>query len=180
MKKWILIIFTLIFLAATIITLGRPEASSTIQAYGQKEESSIEAVQAVTVDRDTIKTGFLDVISAYYPGTAGSSLKRVIAVVNVLEFSVENKLAQVNRESFAAELNAAWDEMTEEEKELFPELLASVTEQADEALQSFDSWSGLFEDAGVLEKMQQLMREKTLLKDWEALKEYVQTSKAGS
>ena len=131
----------------------------------------METVQAVAVDRDTIKTGFVDVISAYHPGTAGSSLKRAIAAANVLEFSVQNKLAQVNRESFAAELSAALDEMTEDEKALFPEQLASVMEQADEALRSFDSLSGLFEDAGVLEKMQQLMTDENLQADWKMLKE---------
>ena len=154
-----------------------PGISTQLKAEGQ-EETSIETVQAVpVVSREEIRTGLLDVIGAYEPGTAGSSLKRAVAAANVLEFAAENHSALEDKAGFSEALQTAWNEMTEAEKDRFPEQFASVAELADETLQDFSSLSGLFEDAGVLEKTQQLLQKENLRDDWEALKLCVQTIK---
>ena len=176
MKKWLLIGITLVFLLATVISLMNQEISSQIKSYGQQEVSREEAaLQAVSAEE--IRTGFLSAVNAYEPGTAGSSLKRAVAAANVLEFAAENHSALEDKAGFSEALQMAWNEMTEAEKSRFPEQFASVAELADETLQDFSSLSGLFEDAGVLEKTQQLLQKENLRDDWEALKSCVQTIK---
>lgn len=172
MKKIILIAIAVIFLLATVIGMGKAEKTSAVPAAeqttantGNEPEQKLPAA-----DAETIRTGFLDAVSRYEPGTAGSSLKRAVAAMRVLEFCSTHHLSDTDREEFTQNLLAAWKEMPENEKELFPELFASVSEQIEEDLNNGSALSGLFEDAGILEKMQELLKEETLQEDWEMLK----------
>ena len=177
MKKWLLIGVTFVFLITMIFSMINPGISTQVKADGQ-EETSIETVKAVpVVSREEIRTGLLDVIGAYEPGTAGSSLKRAAAAVKVLDFAETNRISQVEKEKFSEELKLAWQGMTDREKQNFPEQFSAIAELADDALQDFSSHIGLFEDAGILEKMQQLLQNEDLIENWESLKECTETIK---
>ena len=175
MKKWILIGMTLVFLAATVISLVNPEIASQVKTYGREEEIRAETLQAeqdvLVVGEEDIRTGFLDVITGYQPGTAGSSLKRAVAAMHVLDFCRIHYLAGTDKEKFTENLLSAWNELPDTEKELFPELFASVSGQIEEDLQNSDALSGLYDDAGILEEMQELLQEENLRSSWVVLKE---------
>ena len=175
MKKWILVGMTLVFLAATVISLVNPEIASQVKTYGQEEEIRAETLQAeqdvLVVGEEDIRTGFLDVITGYQPGTAGSSLKRAVAAMHVLDFCRIHYLAGTDKEKFTENLLSAWNELPDTEKELFPELFASVSGQIEEDLQNSDALSGLYDDAGILEEMQELLQEENLRSSWVVLKE---------
>lgn len=179
MKRWILIGIILLFLAATVISLVNPEITAQVKAYGQREETRAEAEQTArdvpAVSKEDIKTGFLDVIMGYQPGTAGSSLKRAVAAMRVMDFCRIHQLADIDKEKFLENLFSAWDEVPDTEKALFPELFDSVSRQIEEDLQNGDALSGLFEDAGILEEMQQLLKEENLQPSWEILKACTET-----
>ena len=172
MKKWLLIVITIIFLGATVIGMNWAERTAFVPAVEQTTAIlTAEAVQHYpAVDAETIGTEFLDAVSRYEPGTAGSSLKRAVAAMRVLEFCNAHHLAETDREKFTENLLAAWKEYPETKKELFPELFASVADQVDEDLQKGTALSGLFDDAGILEEMQQLLAQDGLQASWETLK----------
>ena len=159
---------TLVFLAATVISLVNPEIASQVKTYGQEEEIRAETLQAEqdvpVVGKEDIRTGFLDVITGYQPGTAGSSLKRAVAAMHVLDFCRIHYLAGIDKEKFTENLLSAWNELPDTEKELF-------SGQIEEDLQNSDALSGLFDDAGILEEMQKLLQEENLRSSWAVLKE---------
>lgn len=175
MKKWLLIVITVIFLAATVIGMGKAEKTADVSVASIATAEPVQYYPAA--DAETIRTEFLDVVSRYEPGTAGSSLKRAVAAMHVLEFCNAHHLAETDREKFTENLLAAWKEFPETKKELFPELFASIAGQADEDLQNGAALSGLFEDAGILEEMQQLLSQDGLQISWETLKTCAETLK---
>ena len=173
MKKLLLIGITVIFLTATIIGMGFTKRIAINPTADQPTVTpATEFVQMFpAADAGTIRTEFLDAVCRYEPGTAGSSLKRAVAAMHVLEFCNTHHLADTDREQFTKNLLTAWKEFPETEKKFFPELFASISEQVDEDLQNGASLSGLFEDAGILEEMQQLLQEENLQSSWKMLKE---------
>ena len=175
MKKWLLIVITVIFLAATVIGMGKAEKTADVSVASIATAEPVQYYPAA--DAETIRTEFLDVVSRYEPGTAGSSLKRAVAAMHVLEFCNAHHLAETDREKFTENLLAAWKVFPETKKELFPELFASIAGQADEDLQNGAALSGLFEDAGILEEMQQLLAQDGLQISWETLKTCAETLK---
>ena len=175
MKKWLLIVITVIFLAATVIGMGKAEKTADVSVASIATAEPVQYYPAA--DAETIRTEFLDVVSRYEPGTSGSSLKRAVAAMHVLEFCNAHHLAETDREKFTENLLAAWKEFPETKKELFPELFASIAGQADEDLQNGAALSGLFEDAGILEEMQQLLSQDGLQISWETLKTCAETLK---
>ena len=175
MKKWLLIVITVIFLAATVIGMGKAEKTADVSVASIATAEPVQYYPAA--DAETIRTEFLDVVSRYEPGTAGSSLKRAVAAMHVLEFCNAHHLAETDREKLTENLLAAWKEFPETKKELFPELFASIAGQADEDLQNGAALSGLFEDAGILEEMQQLLAQDGLQISWETLKTCAETLK---
>ena len=175
MKKWLLIVITVIFLAATVIGMGKAEKTADVSVASIATAEPVQYYPAA--DAETIRTEFLDVVSRYEPGTAGSSLKRAVAAMHVLEFCNAHHLAETDREKFTENLLVAWKEFPETKKELFPELFASIAGQADEDLQNGAALSGLFEDAGILEEMQQLLSQDGLQISWETLKTCAETLK---
>jgi ABC-type transport system substrate-binding protein len=176
MKKILLIAITIVFLAATVFGMGKAEKSSGLQAAEQTAATSTaEPIQsAAVVDAETIRTDYLDVVNAYQPGTAGSSLKRAVAAMRVLDFCNTHHLADADREKLKENLITAWNTLQETEKGLFPELFTSVSEQIDEDLVNGASLTGLFEDAGIQEEMQRLLAQNDIEASWEALKSCTQ------
>ena len=170
MKKLILVAAVVVFLAMTVFGMGRAEKTAGIPAAEQATVDNPVQNRAV-VGAETIRTDFLDVVCRYETGTAGSSLKRAVAAMHVLDFCHTQQLTDTDKDKFTENLLVAWGELPENEKELFPELFASVSEQVDEDLQNGASLSGLFDDAGILESMQQLLAQDGLQASWEVLKE---------
>ena len=91
--------------------------------------------------------------------------------MHVLDFCRIHYLAGTDKEKFTENLLSAWNELPDTEKELFPELFASVSGQIEEDLQNSDALSGMFDDAGILEEMQVLLQEENLRSSWAVLKE---------
>ena len=130
------------------------EDRETENASINQETESVRPDQKQTgpelkkVPDEELKDKLVDPILAYYPGTAGSSLKRAVAAAKVLSFAAEYG---------ACDVSAVPDLLTtEEERTRFSENLLTISALLEETEADFDSLSGLYEDAGVYEQMSEL------------------------
>lgn len=114
------------------------------------------------VDPTVVREAFFDRVLAFHAGTAGSSLGRAAAAANVLDFAVSYP---------DAELEPAWDTLSEEEKLEFRENYDSVAYLLEQTWADPEQYFGLYDDAGVLEKMQKLLQKQGAETAWKALRE---------
>ena len=152
----ILIAALLLIVLIAVLSL-RMEKVENLPSDNTVSEQNSDAVQIVQgfaapaakeVSKADIKEKLVDPILAYYPGTAGSSLKRAVAATNVLSFAAEYGACDV---SAVPELLT-----TEEEKNRFHENLLTIAGLLEETEADFNTFSGLYEDAGVYEQIREL------------------------
>ena len=100
------------------------------------------------VSEQELKEKLVDPILAYYPGTAGSSLKRAVAAVKVLSFAAEYGVCDVNSVPGMLE--------NEDETARFYENLTAIDDLLKETEADLPAISGLYDDAGVYDLMSNL------------------------
>ena len=122
-----------------------PEIEDQQQTDTDFTEQTGEATEFSEVSGDELKAKLVDPILAYYPGTAGSSLKRAVAAVKVLSFAAEYGVCDVK--SVPTMLQ------TEEETVRFYENLSAIDDLLKETEADFQAISGLYDDAGVYDVM---------------------------
>ena len=109
-------------------------------------------VPSATPLPEVVHTGLVEPLLTLYPGTAGSSLKRAAVAVKVLTFASQYAVADIS---------ADWEALTQEERTLFAENVISVSALLGETRADYDAYQGLYEDAGVLEQMNNLKDNET-------------------
>ena len=122
-----------------------PEIEDQQQTDTDFTEQTGEAAEFSEVSGDELKEKLVDPILAYYPGTAGSSLKRAVAAVKVLSFAAEYGVCDVKSVPSMLE--------TEEETVRFYENLSAIDDLLKETEADFQAISGLYDDAGVYDVM---------------------------
>ena len=122
-----------------------PEIEDQQQTDTDFTEQTGEATEFSEVSGDELKAKLVDPILAYYPGTAGSSLKRAVAAVKVLSFAAEYGVCDVKSVPSMLE--------TEEETVRFYENLSAIDDLLKETEADFQAISGLYDDAGVYDVM---------------------------
>ena len=101
-----------------------------------------------------------------YAGTAGSSLKEAIAATELLAFCVE----YADVENIEETVKNAWAALSEEQAQELSFSLEGIQFVIDSAFADYESMAGLFEDAGVEEKMRELVEMPAAQENWNTLK----------
>ena len=167
------VLLLMLLIAVLVLRMGKTEErlpDDTVPVQNPDVEQLVQdhaAAGAKEVSRTDIKEKLVDPILAYYPGTAGSSLKRAVAATNVLAFAAEYGACDV---SVVPELFG-----TEEEIKRFSENLLTITDLLKETEDDFDTISGLYEDAGVYEQIRELAADPEV---WNSLHELIENLSA--
>ena len=147
----LLAVLLLMLIAVIVLRFNAADQVSPAEIEDQQQtdtdftEQTGEATEFSEVSGDELKAKLVDPILAYYPGTAGSSLKRAVAAVKVLSFAAEYGVCDVK--SVPAMLE------TEEETVRFYENLSAIDDLLKETEADFQAISGLYDDAGVYDVM---------------------------
>ena len=147
----LLAVLLLMLIAVIVLRFNAADQVSPAEIEDQQQtdtdftEQTGEAAEFSEVSGDELKAKLVDPILAYYPGTAGSSLKRAVAAVKVLSFAAEYGVCDVKSVPSMLE--------TEEETVRFYENLSAIDDLLKETEADFHAISGLYDDAGVYDVM---------------------------
>ena len=155
-KPLLIIMVVLMLMLIALIGLRFNTADQTLPADTEDQlhsdtdiiEQNAAGADFSDVSEYEIKEKLVDPILAYYPGTAGSSLKRAVAAAEVLSFAAEH--GECNVYSVPSMLQS------EEETVRFYENLAAIDDLLKETEADFPAISGLYDDAGVYDVMSNL------------------------
>ena len=143
-------------------------ASCSVQKASTPAATPAPAAPALSAQ--ALTDGFILPICELEMGTAGSSLKQAICAVKVLTFAVNNS-DKLSLSSLSEVFTSAWNALSAEQQSRFAENYPSLSVLLDECLADFSSYSGLFEDAGVLPEMQALQQNPNASSSWKLLSE---------
>ena len=162
---------SVLLLAALLLTAcSRPAAQPTAQPAAEAGESADGKTEyAAPATAEELQRGVFDVVNSFHPGTAGSSLSRANAAAELLQFVKDYELLHAEREALAQNLRTAWEALPEEEKGTFRENFPGLGELIQELYDEPETVTGLFEDAGVGERIQLLRDTPQLREGWEVL-----------
>ena len=146
--------------AAVSETAGAAEKADGALPPGSSVQSETESgLRRATAEE--VKTLLMDPILSWYPGTAGSSLKLAAVATDALSFASEYDPAE--------NLDTVWNELPEGEQLRFAENVDALSELITETKTDYASVSGLFEDAGVAEKLDEILAQENIWGKWDAL-----------
>lgn len=140
--------------AVIVLRLNAAEQVLPADHEEQQKTDTVDAEQPgdtaalSEVSEQELKEKLVDPILAYYPGTAGSSLKRAVAAVKVLSFAAEYGACDVNSVPGMLE--------NEEETARFYENLTAIDDLLKETEAELPAISGLYDDAGVYDLISNL------------------------
>ncbi len=159
-----------LLLAALLMSAcGRPGAkpAATAQPAGEGGEiAAVETVYAPAATAEEFRQSFLDAVTSYHMGTAGSSLRRAIVATELLQFAFDYDLCHAERGTLAENLQTAWTALPDEEKGYFRENFPGLGELIAQTFEDAESVAGLYEDAGVQEAEQRLLTLDGVRDDW--------------
>ena len=100
-----------------------------------------------------------------YTGTAGASLKEAIAAAELLAFAVE----YAGTENLEETVQSAKAVLSGEQAQDFEVSVEGICFVIESAFTDYDAIAGLFDDAGVAERMRELIQVQDAQSDWNAL-----------
>lgn len=114
--------------------------------------------------------GYFHVIGGYHAGTAGSSLAEAKAAYQVFDFAQAHQIWNEDVPTLRADLLAAWESMSDEERSAFDANFISVVRLIDRCLDDWDAIKGQFGDAGVdVDRMGALLKRTDDQVSWSTL-----------
>ena len=119
-------------------------------------EMELRCVSVPAPSAEELAENYYRPIAALPEGTAGSSLQLAQAVYDVYRFCSEYQLWLVSNTELGPNMLAALDLLTEEERAAFEKNEPAVTEGAQQLLEENAEVDGAYEDAGVLDRLQDL------------------------
>ena len=109
-----------------------------------------------------------------YQGSAGASLRNVIAACQVVQFAVDHHLGSVDEEELRTALLDGYTQMDDDARaEFHLNFAASITPLAEDAFSAWNSVKDEYESAGMEEIIQELVQKPGAFEDWNALRSYV-------
>ena len=147
-------------------------ASCSVQKTSTPEATPAPAAEpaAPAISAQELTDGFFMPICELEMGTAGSSLKQAIGAVKVLTYAVNN-VDKLSSAGLSEVFTSSWNAFSAEQQSRFAENYPSLSALLDDCLADFSSYSGLFEDAGVLPEMQALQQNPNAFSSWKFLSE---------
>ncbi len=145
MKMLLSAVLTLCLIAAPAL------ANGSVPAMPSAQPAETAAITAADIQA-------LLVSCTGYAGTAGSSLKGVIAAGNVLNFCVENQLAQTDADALEQVLFAGYASLTDEQKQEIAGNMKYIFSVIDGLFTDYLSLEDLIDTAGMTDFMKPLLR----------------------
>ena len=108
-------------------------------------------------------------------GTAGASLKMAEAAARVCEFAVAHELYNPDVEPMRANMRTAFEAMDEDARNGFWQGFDAVRALLDDCLEDYDAHRGLFEDAGVVDTLDEVMYDPLNRLAWQNLRDHTLT-----
>ncbi len=119
--------------------------------------------------RETLAGDYFRAVASYHPGTSGASLVKANVAAQVFSCAATRRFWCVHPDDLRAALEAAWEDLSGEERALFTENLDAVAELIDDAKTDWASVRGVFEDAGAAGEMEALLLDPTNDLSWSVL-----------
>ena len=149
------------------------DADGNLLWTDEKEEDSadrvFESYQPDLPTQDAWVNQYFRAVSGYAAGVAGSSLSEAQAACAIFGFASEYQLWTAETPAMRDSMLAAWESMSEEERGGFDANFIDVVRLIDRCLSDYDGIRGVFDDAGVGDKMEALLRSETARLSWSAL-----------
>ena len=112
---------------------------------------------------------YFHAISGYEPGTAGSSLAEAQAACAVFGFASDYQLWSADVPAMRDSMLAAWEGMSEEERSGIDANFIDVVRLIDNCLADYEGARGMFDDAGIGDRMEALLKSETARLSWATL-----------
>ena len=149
------------------------DADGNLLWTDEKEEDAADCVfepyQPDLPAQDEWVNQYFHAISGYETGVAGSSLSEAQAACAVFGFASEYQLWTAEIPAMRDSMLAAWEGMSEEERGGFDANFIDVVRLIDRCLSDYEGSRGVFDDAGVGDKMEALLRSETARLSWTTL-----------
>ena len=155
------------------------EGTFTFDAEGnllwtdEREENAADCVferyQPLLPERDVWIDQYFRVVSGYEPGTAGASLAEAQVACAIFGFASDYQLWAADVTAMRDSMLAAWEGMSEKERSGFDANFIDVVRLIDDCLSDYEGVSGIFDDAGVGDRMGALLGSETARLSWSAL-----------
>ena len=128
-----------------------------------------ERVYSETPSAQDILENFYLPVGRIEQGTAGSSLKNAVTTCEIVAYVDKCELWNVNSEELHETMFAAWDLMTDDQQDAFNANYSGVNHLMTATMKSWDSRAGVFADAGVGDRMKELMESDFARFSWATL-----------
>ena len=135
-----------------------------------KEEAAVPVPGA-----DAFADGYFRVVAGVPRATAGASLAAAQAASDVLGFAATNELRLADVETLRANMLAAWESLTDDERMNFDENFPNLNDLVNSCYEDWEANYGRFDDAGAAETMEKLLADETAQQSWEALSAHTWT-----
>ena len=153
----------------------RNEKYSYVLARFGSEDYSEEEYAVVAPDADVLADGYFRVVAGVPRATAGASLMAAQAACDVLGFAADNEIWLADVESLRANMLAAWESLTDDERANFDENFPDLNALVNSCYEDWESNRGRFDDAGAAERMEELMEDGTAQWSWDVLSSHTWT-----
>ena len=144
-----------------------------------KEDSGegmlFEHVEPMTPTKEDFADDYFKAVGAFEAGTAGASLKQAEACDAVMRFAAGNALWAVNVPNMRDNMLAAWESLSDEERQSFDANFMDIVTMMDAAIADWDGNKGTFEDAGVAGNMEIFIEDPEAIASWNRLKSHTLT-----
>ncbi len=175
MAKRLLIAALALALLLALTACGGQKAPAQ-ETKGEGSDAHSEAEQAAPVPgADAFADGYFRVTAGIPRATAGASLMAAQAACDVLGFAAESKLQLADEATLRANMLAAWESLTDEERTNFDENFPGLDELLNSCFADWEANRGRFDDAGAAEKMEELMADEAARQSWEVLSAHTWT-----
>ncbi len=174
-KKTILLLLALVLLIAVlavVLLVGRapaPQPAENTPEPAAQETGAESTPRAPVPTAAAFAEDFFRVVGRFHPGTAGSSLGRALAACGAYRFAAENKLADTDPALLSAALREGRTLLSEEERGWFDENVGDVAALIETCQNDWEEVRPLFDDAGVAEDMDALLKDPAAPDAWSAL-----------
>ena len=146
-------------------------AEPTAGKTDAQETTTKDTVSASTLQKTL--TPVLNDAIAWGSGSAGCSLNAAASAASLVTWANENNAASVSASTLRAAVAGWLKEQTDDHKAMFKENMASITEDGDGLCTDFESYKGIFDDAGVLEKAETAVQNENCRENWVTLRDAI-------
>ena len=151
-------------LGITIFTRSNRGVTLTEEGTLKWEDSFVTAAAEMTLAKEQTETPsaqeladeYFQVIAGIETESAGNEMKQAAAVLDVYQFCFKYALWQSDPETLGANMAAAREMLTEEEREAFDANEPAITAEAVRLLDENETLTGAYDDAGAAENLASL------------------------